>query len=406
MQLQVADVEKVLPSSISANLNKIVNTRIHKQYPCYYTVGDRVHYSDIKAFQDFSKNLKDELFFNVDMDMFWGNPDWTVEPPQSIEYYRQQVCNYIKDTYKHVILGYSGGTDSETVADAFKRSQIKNVTFLHTALVEHMELASKQWLFKHMREHIKRKHSDAIRDLNWNFRIAEQWQVNSYKHFSNDIADNLFGVYDVDFRVNQAWKQNSGSIVIPTPTKNTILIMGKEKPEIVINDGWWCFHMISSYFEQPFAAIDQDIDTFCFFLNDAVPELQIKLAWTKAKEMEKIFIEQNIKPTRENSFSVSSPGSNYYNRIISKMEYRAISKFLNSNSSKFGGEYHKLITSEYASIDKNAKIKQEIADKFFDEVLIDTIDHRFLKFNNKSVHGICSKPIKLFPVDKKLYQSK
>ena len=109
------------PSSKSAKevierLDKIVDHRKEKRYPTYYTVGDRVHYNDIDAYKDFSQNLNDSIYFNLGLDMFsTDNLDWTKEPTRDIEYYRQQVCEYIEDTYEEIVVGYSGGTDSETV---------------------------------------------------------------------------------------------------------------------------------------------------------------------------------------------------------------------------------------------------------------------------------------------------
>ena len=64
----------------------------------------------------------------------------------------------------------------------------------------------------------------------------------------------------------------------------------------------------------------------------------------------------------------------------------------------FANKSKKLITKE--------RLKNLANAAYFDEVLVDTIDNRFLKMDTKGVHGICSKPIPMFPVDKKLYQSK
>ena len=51
---------------------------------------------------------------------------------------------------------------------------------------------------------------------------------------------------------------------------------------------------------------------------------------------------------------------------------------------------------------KNTEFKQVGLAKYFDEVLVKTIDNRFLDFEKKMVHGIRSRSYKLFPVNEVL----
>jgi hypothetical protein len=395
-------VVKVLQSKL-VQAETLVDTRFARQYPIYYTVGDRIHYSDVAAYQDFSKNLNDEIYFHFDSPMF-NEERWDVEPPKSIEYYRQQVCEYIEDTYSNITVGYSGGTDSETVLNCFKRRGTKNIHFLHTAMDGLIDLPSKQMEINHIKDNVRLKHNDTIANLNWKFTIAKPWTSGSLLDHEKKLADFSVGSFELDLKAAAAWGKNSGDKVVTRANKKSVLIMGKEKPEIVIHNGWWCFHLINTHFEAPLGAADPLSDIVCFFTNDAVPELQKKLAWVKAQEMEKIFLQYNLQPTREQSMQISSPGSKFYVRLIDKMQYRAISDFLQNGSNKFGGEFWKKIQQD-SKLNKNENLKNQANEKYFDEILIDTIDNRFLKMDKKSLHGICSKPIPLFPVDKTLYQS-
>lgn len=388
-------------------LDKIVDHRKEKKYPTFYTVGDRVHYNDIDAYKDFSQNLNDSIYFNLGLDMFsTDNPDWTNEPTRDIEYYRQQVCEYVEDTYDEIVVGYSGGTDSETVCDAFKRRGTRNIHFLHTALRQHYQNEDKQKLWDHMRECIKAKHGDAIRDLNWKFTIAEPWEPSNADQYAYNLQDHKIGSYNVDYKPHATWSQNSGKIVIPSTGKRTVLIMGKEKPEIVIHNGWWCFHMVNQFMEQPLSALTPGIDVLMFFLNDACPDLIKKLAWTKAKEMQKIFFEQGLEPNRENSMRVSSYNSIHYYRLIEKMGYRAISYFLHSGTTKLGSGWYNQLDKNIIAIDQNIATKKNLNDVFFENELIGKIDSRFIDTKNKTLVGICSKSIPLFPVDPRLFKGK
>lgn len=405
MQQPVVDVVKVLQSKINVkHAESFIDTRKSRQYPVYYTVGDRVHYSDVKAYQDFSKNLNDEILFHFDSPMF-RESKWDVEPPHSIEYYRQQVCEYIEDTYHSITVGYSGGTDSETVLNAFKRRGTKNIHFLHAILESNRNLPTKQLEIEHIRQSIKLKHNHTVQDLNWKFTVAESWDSGTLSDHEKKLQDFNVGSFETDIKAAAAWGRNSGNEVLTRAKHRSVLLMGKEKPEIVIDNGWWCFHLMSTYFESPLACTDPLVEIVCFFTNDQVPELQKKLAWEKAKEMEKIFLEYGLPPTREESMKVSGPGSKHYIRLIEKMGYRAISDFLHGGSSKFGGDHWKKLQNETNTSTKE-RLKNLANAAYFDEVLVDTIDNRFLKMDTKGVHGICSKPIPMFPVDKKLYQSK
>jgi len=389
------------------DLNKIVDNRKEKVYPIYYTVGDRVHYNDIDAYKDFSKNLNDPIHFHVGLDMFSGSdPDWTQEPKYEIEYYRQEICAYLEDTYDEIVVGYSGGTDSETVCDAFKRRGTKNIHFLHTALTEHYANKDKQELWNHMKRCIKAKHSDAIRDLKWKFTIAKPWQTNDVGHFANSLQDHKIGAFHVDYRPHSTWSQNSGKIVIPTTGKRKVLVMGKEKPDIVIHNGWWCFHMINYSHELPLGAMDPEIDVCMFFLNDACPDLIKKLAWTKAKEMQNIFLEQGLEPNRKNSMHVSSKDSLHYIRLIEKMGYKAISHFLQSGTTKLNGDWYSRLNKNVIEDCQGMATRKYLADKFFDDELVDNVDSRFLDKKNKTLVGICTKPIPLFPVNERLFRVK
>jgi hypothetical protein len=390
---------------IIENLNKIVDHRKEKVYPLYYTVGDRVHYNDIEAYKDFSQNLNDPIYFNFGMDMFSDDePDWTKEPPHEIEYYRQEICAYIEDTYDEIVVGYSGGTDSETMCDAFKRRGTKNIHFLHTALKQHYGSKDKQQLWDHMRKSIKAKHNDAIRDLKWKFTIAEPWEPNAPEQFANSLQDHKIGAFNVDYKPHSTWSQNSGKMVIPVIGKRKVLVMGKEKPEIVIHNGWWCFHMTNQSHELPLSAMDPGIDVFMFFFNDVCPDLIKKLAWTKAKEMQKVFFEQGLEPNRENSMRMSSTDSLHYLRLIEKMEYKAISDFLHSGTTKLDGNWYTQFSKNVIEADQGMTTKKHLTDVFFENEIIGNIDSRFLDTKNKTLVGICSKPIPLFPVDERLFR--
>ena len=364
----------------------------------HYLVGNKKFNSDFDAFQYFTKNLKNslELKFNFDL-----ADDWTVEPAESIEFYRQKVCEYIENTYTNITIAYSGGTDSETVPNAFKRRGTKNLRLLHTTNIYDNELKTRHWLHEHLTQAIKHKHQDAIDHLGWLFHVGELWKPNDSNQFDNQLADFNFSNWgaDVDW-VNQ-WCTDSSEIYIKTKRVEgrSCMIHGKEKPEITIENGWWCARYLSSLFETPFHFVEDDVEPIYFFINNICPELPKKLAHIKAREMQRIFIENNISPTEQNVVKASLPSGEHYERIITAMGYRAITDFLNTNATKHWGWWKDQIQKELLDQDIHSSRKKMLSDRFFDEVLVDTIDNRFLDFAGKGIHGIWTKNYKLFPVD-------
>ena len=99
---------------------------------------------------------------------------------------------------------------------------------------------------------------------------------------------------------------------------------------------------------------------------------------------------------------MSSPDSLHYIRLIEKMEYKAISNFLHSGTTKLDGDWYTQFDKNVIEADQGMAKRKHLADMFFENELMGNIDSRFLDIKNKTLVGICSKPIPLFPVDERL----
>jgi hypothetical protein len=364
----------------------------------HYKVGEKKFNSDLKAFQYFTNNLKNtlELKFNFDL-----HEDWTVEPSESIEFYRQKVCEYIENTYANITIAYSGGTDSETIADAFKRRRTRGLRLLNTVNAFDVQMKTRQWLMQHTTEHIQAKHRDAIVELDWLFHVGEQWKPNTYNQFEKQIADYNMIAWGPDVTWTNQWCTDSSEMYIKTKRVQgrSCMLHGKEKPEICIENGWWCARYLSSMFETPFHFVEDDVEHLYFFVNDICPELPKKLAWAKAQEMERIFLEGEIELTPENVWQTSLTHSPYYERLITAMGYRALSDFLNTSATKHWGWWKEEVNKELLKQNIHSKRKTVLSEKFFDQVITKTVDNRFLDFKHKGINGILTKSYPLFPIN-------
>ncbi len=371
----------------------------------YYQVGEKKFHSDLHAFQYFSKNLNQPLSFNINYNFF--NDDWTQEPKQSVAHYRSEMCEQIAQRYDKIIVAYSGGTDSETIIEEFKKKNIKNIELLFVTNDINSTVASRKWLEEHMEIIIKQKHKDAIENLGWTFRIGEKWKLQDNKTFERTMTDYEEGCWQVDYRYLTAWHQNSNEQILTRIKKQrTCIVFGKEKPEVVIKDGWWCFQLLNCDWEQPFDCVDPNTDLVFFYTSDYCPDLLKKLSHIKANEMEKIFLEHKIEPTESNSRIISGQSSPYRERLLHAMGYRAMSKFLNTDATRpLGGWQKEIEVQQQLKTDpKFYQNRQLLKNDFFDSVVANTVDNRFLDLNERKIHGIWGNPIKLKPVSQDLWK--
>ena len=366
----------------------------------YYSVGDQRFESDLKAYQHFTKNLNNEISFNLDLRVM--DSDWTQEPTQSLQYYRNKMCQAIEQSYDQITLGYSGGTDSETILEAFAQRQTRDLELLNIINTHQQQTKNRQWLREHTEKAVANKWQTTAKKLKWKFNMWQAWQSLDHKEYEKALTDYKYGAWTVDWRYLNSWAQNSGMVThTRNKSKTSCLVMGKEKPEIVIEDGWWCFKLLNLNWEMPFDCVDPNVDLVFFWINDMVPELIIKLAHLKAKEMETIFKEEQMKPTNENSQKHSQYISKHYERLNRAMGFDAITKFLNSDAQKTFGWFKQEELKEQKTVANEVK-KIEIVNQYFDQVAVKTVDNRFLDMERKNLHGVWSKSKKLFPVCQEL----
>jgi hypothetical protein len=373
----------------------------------YYDVGGEKFHSDLKAFQHFTQNTKLSLSFNLNYRLF--DEDWTKEPPLSISAYRSEMCDQIAARYDRIIIAYSGGTDSETLVDEFKRKRVRNIELLHTDEQTASVVGARKWLRAHMKTAIEKKHMDAVQELGWKITIGETWQMQDSKKLERTLADYEEGCWNVDYRMINPWHLNNNINRMTRSTKQkTCLVFGKEKPQILIRDGWWCFQLLNANWQQPIDCVDNDTDLVYFYVNDYCSNLIKKLSHAKAVEMEKIFIEEHLMPTTENSMKVSVQSGSYRERLLKAMGYNAITRFLNTNGTLLGSGWHKTLeTQQQMKINPNIHRRNKLLKfEFFDDVIAKTVDSRFIDVTKREMHGIWGKPIKVRPLSDQLRNMK
>ena len=411
------------------------------------SLGKKFH-SDIEALTHFSKHFKETDKnnrpvldgTNESLQNYLANrgvlefvipgvtdkSDWSEEPAETIQQLCDRLCGIIEQTYDEIIIGYSGGTDSETIAQYFLKRGTRNVTLLkrpqelwpgdNVGRTEHHFEPALKWADRITHDAIKTKYSWAFKNLGWKMRFVEHMTPYDEKEYEKSLTNREFLSWENDYANISSWAQNSGN-VFKTSGKKTCFIEGLEKPRIILHDGWYKFHMNhdSQWWGQPLCP--PGCDRIWFWLQGLVPEVIQKLAHLKAKEIRKWFAEQGAKPTAD---EVNRCNDNVHPtrmrtlkamnmKGICEWHYTAAATYIEAISSHFGPlefiptpgkDYdwkHWEISDRSLKKHQSAVNKMKIRDTFYDQIMMRNIHHHFLNKADKTLYGISTKMIPIIP---------
>jgi hypothetical protein len=353
-------------------------------------------------------------------------PDWSEEPAETIQQLCDRLCGIIEQTYDEIIIGYSGGTDSETIAQYFLKRGTRNVTLLkrpqelwpgdNVGRTEHHFDPAMKWADRITHDAIKTNYAWAFKNLGWKMRFVEHMTPYDENQYEKSLVNREFLSWENDYSNISSWAQNSGN-VFKTKGKRSCFIEGLEKPRIILHNGWYKFHMNhdSQWWGQPLCP--PGCDRIWFWLQGLVPEVIQKLAHLKAKEIKKWFAEQGATPTTD---EVNRCNDNVHPTRMRTLEamnmkgicqwhYTAAATYIEAISSHFGPlefiptpgkDYdwkHWEISDRSLKKHQSAVNKMKIRDTFYDQMILPNIHHRFLNKDDKTLHGISTKMIPVIP---------
>jgi hypothetical protein len=218
----------------------------------YYSEDKKIFTSKIQALQ-YSKQNNVKIWFNY-YDDAWSKLNWSIEPPQSLEYYYKEHAQSIRDNYDYVILCYSGGYDSTNILETFHYNNIKldkivivgafgqdsisgvdenhNGELYHNAYptIEKLGLSSITEIFDYTKLFLDIKQLSV-------YNLGEQWvhEINGF------YSPHNWFWYDLE------------KYVIPNNMKDKkiAIIFGKDKPLILNNKVWFSDNAALSYAKGP-----------------------------------------------------------------------------------------------------------------------------------------------------------
>lgn len=285
----------------------------------YYVVSGKKYYNKLEAFKvAFSQGHHPHWHFHEDT---FSDVDWQIEPNESLEQLYANRAQQIRDKYQTVILSFSGGSDSSTVADSFIDNDIPLDYLLNRTVREilsrrddgtdeenfHNESVfsayPKYLIYKEKQPHLK------FVTYNYSDYMIKFWNdakdVNPYDF--NNFSPNLI----VKDNILEIFKEHNDSCCI---------IHAIDKPMIFYINGRFYITFMDEFFHQQIPSsvnhFKKNITTECFFWSKESTKLLIKQAHVLKK-----FFKSNPAMLSLISKFPHRPDADFYRKIVTKCCY-------------------------------------------------------------------------------------
>ena len=288
----------------------------------YYSVGGQKYLTNVDALGAFTLDPNKTLEMKFDCE-FTNQPDiWQVEPPHSVDYYMDKHARILSEKYSKVHLRYSGGTDSNTVLQSFVRTG-------GVVDIEHITTEEMSDFSRDLYTHCKKDFADVAKlDAVNSFSVFSHRGL-SQKEFERALCNYKGNLSSVMLNNSLYWDSNSATSTLLGVMENDVVVSGKEKPKLSVENGWWCWTAIDASFGDSQFTFDRGEHCW-FYLSDNVPELQIKITWNKIKCLEKLARQQKVHVTPNWANDIQKTTSSYYQTINHAMGYRALNSVLDT----------------------------------------------------------------------------
>lgn len=222
-------------------------------------------------------------FYVYYYDDIYSKIDWTIEPPESLEYYYREQAQRIRDEYDYVILAYSGGYDSTNILEIFHRNNIKLDKIISVGAFSKDSSAGSDEnhngeIYANAYPTIKKLGLESVYetiDYTKYFDTDEAFTKLSISNYENEWALNA----SVWFSPHNWFWKDIDKFVIPEHIKGkrVALIFGKDKAYLYREGREFGFRFndkaIQSYYQQ---TPSETIDKLAFYWNPSYPNILLK----------------------------------------------------------------------------------------------------------------------------------
>jgi len=257
----------------------------------YYKVGNQEYFSKIDALISGSKqNISPTWSFN---DSVWQSLDWKVEPETSLLELYKVRARQIREKYDYVVIYYSGGSDSQTVVEAFidAKCHIDEIVTTWNKTYDKDFISSSN--VTDARNNEAEFELTAKPGLEWIKSVSPNTKI-TYHDISVHIVD-ILDKFDGEEWVGQVTEhlnpQNLGRYsgikfrdqrLLLDKGFRTAMVYGADKPKVCIKDDKYCVYfvdVITNNFKA--VSINHDYDNMVpeyFFWSPDLPVIVVKQA--------------------------------------------------------------------------------------------------------------------------------
>jgi hypothetical protein len=258
----------------------------------YYKVGDKIYHNKTLALEEASKtNSFPTWHFGEEV---FSKFNWSVKIDKSIEQLYRDRCQQLRQKYDHLVLLFSGGSDSATVL----RSFLENNIALDEIYV-YWPVAA----FKKIHKPNKNNLDPSNLASEWEYSILPQLEklkiINpKIKITIEDYSEKLFKEFDEKMFLLAGHGVNPGLFlrqdILLTAVKNLkenkkiAIITGNDKPQICVENNTIYGYFIDALFTTSRTQIRDDNRVIeLFYYSHDLPELPIKGCQLLAEHLEK-----------------------------------------------------------------------------------------------------------------------
>ena len=262
-----------------------------------YKVGNQQFSSKLLALQH-SDKTNEQVTWHF-YDEAFSKFNWTVEPPNSLEYYYSLRCRQIRDKYDYLVLHYSGGADSHNVLTSFWKNNIHideiivalPIKYYETVAVASQSTLAKdsqnEWFYtikpdlKWIAENMPRTkltiydYTDDMLDFN----VDQDWILHAGEHINPNISN----------RIQRYYKINSSDVY----DKYTVgHLYGIDKPLVFYCNNEWHLSFLDSMISiqasfKPVFDRHTHINVEYFYWSPELPDMLVKQAHSVKNYYEK-----------------------------------------------------------------------------------------------------------------------
>jgi hypothetical protein len=247
-----------------------------------YRVNDKTTKSKIEALT-WANDVSDNVVFDFN-DRVWANQPWTVEPTETWQQLCVRRAQQLRQQHQKIILWFSGGYDSLTVAWSFVWAN------LH---VDEILIYKKNWFDENVQDYALEK-AQWFKQHYWpnlKIRIIELQHSTSEQFYINHGDDWIYSPwFRTDFTKNSRLSTVNANLDLLKELERpgTVMLDGFDKPRLDIFDGKWYNRLTD---QGAYWYIDTPIVNF--YISSDMPELNIKQTWLLVNFLEKHNITTN-----------------------------------------------------------------------------------------------------------------